>query len=135
MAQSNADRQFLVDHDKTQYYRPTMPRTAKYKRSKGRGKVTRKTQLEGSKGLCEGPPAARTRSSNVTSCHPKKMCHLQGHHPPTKRLRRASPPTTKPRNKRCKSQMIKCLPNHIISNILFNYLDQSPRQLSTIRSE
>jgi len=48
---------------------------------------------------------------------------------PTKRLRRQ-----KPRNSGAKSQIIKILPNDIISNILFEYLYQSPKQLSTIRS-
>lgn len=51
-------------------------------------------------------------------------------YPPTKRFKLERAVTTQHGN-----DMINALPNHIVSDILFECLDQTPKQLSTLRSE
>ena len=63
----------------------------------------------------------------VTLCHP----------PPTKRLKLKRVVTMPTEQPPCHGHglIIDALPNHIISDILFEYLDQTPKQLSILRSK
>ncbi|KAL7530519.1 hypothetical protein ACHAXR_003539 [Thalassiosira sp. AJA248-18] len=87
-------------------------------RSRGRRKVAHKMK----RGVQE-PMTVTTRPKVARTCHPPTK---------TKRLKRLKRTDIRPLSDG--SQMVKVLPNHIISHVLFGYLNQSPKQLSTIRS-
>mmetsp|Transcript_14795 Transcript_14795/g.31866 ORF Transcript_14795/g.31866 Transcript_14795/m.31866 type:complete len:440 (-) Transcript_14795:116-1435(-) len=97
--------------DALTWHSSVLPPASSEKCPRERRKVANKTTL------CNGT-AVSPRPTKV----PRLWC---------KRLQLTTSPLN---NCGAESQIINLLPNAIISNILFGFLDQSPKQLSTIRS-